>query len=265
MKTFSFLFKCTPIFVFLLLCCGGFSQQFAPDQPPYWNRGSYKLLDPVETQGIDVTGPSQQFWWDITVWGTDIYGAAIGDQVNGAGQVGFVLNSGRFGPLNGPGPMNQPADTATIPGSTWVIPNEGRFHNPAPGNGYNLAINLYDQNPADVPNQFPAIALVDNQVFVDVEIDLVATGLDFAAGNYKGGDFLTITASWMNGRPDTLPPGLADPTTSPRLETRPLSPGLLYQVDFRLTIDPIYDTPGNIRDDFAIHSIIVSGDGRNGQ
>ena len=58
----------------------------------------------------------------------------------------------------------------------------------------------------------------DDRVFVEVEADLYLNSVNFSAGNYTGGDFITLQATFTNGDPFF---GFADQSTN--RETRPIS------------------------------------------
>jgi hypothetical protein len=232
-----------------------------------WAKGTYKIGSTVNINRLAITGPMDVVYYDITIIGTDIYGDEVGDGFNGAGDFGYIIDSGYTPSLAGPLPMTD-AETGTMGPWFWTIPNEGRLHSPAPA-GYFLIFNFYSDNPAVDPNAILLRPMGDDGVYVDVEADLYVTGLDFPAGNYSGGDFITLKVSLMNGNPLSFPPGMADPFPNTFRETRPLYTS--FNIDFRLSIDPAYDTAAKINasldnsDDFALHRVTVVGDGKNGQ
>ncbi|MBT5378367.1 MAG: hypothetical protein HOL08_04885 [Opitutae bacterium] len=233
-----------------------------------WGQGTYRIGTTVPINLLSITGPMDVLYYDITVRGFDIYGDEVGDGFNGAGDFGYIIDSGYTQSLAGPAPMTQP-ETGTMGPWFWTIPNEGRLHSPAPA-GYFLNFNFYSENPAIDPNAILLRPMGVDGVFVDVEADLYVTGLDFPAGNYVGGDFITLKVSLSNGfPPPSLIQGMADPFPNVLRETRPLFTS--FDIDFRLSIDPAYDTEVRINsgvdnsDDFDLHTVTVVGDGKNGQ
>ena len=201
-----------------------------------WARGTYKLMNNVTINRMTFTGPADSLYYDILVSGFDIYGEQVGDGFNGAGEFGYVIATGYTPTLQGPGPMGQQPETNSLGPWFWNIPNEGRLHNPAPG-GYFLTFNFYSENPDIDPNAFLVQSMGDDRVFVEVEADLYVTGLDFSAGSYVGGDFITLKVSLTNGDPFF---GMAETPTNPIRETRPISPLAAYRIYFRLRTDPFY-------------------------
>ena len=169
-------------------------------------------MNNVTINRMTFTGPADSLYYDILVSGFDIYREQVGDGFNGAGEFGYVIATGYTAPLQGPGPMGQQPQTNSLGPWFWNIPNEGRLHNPAPG-GYFLTINFYSENPDIDPNAFLVQSMGDDRVFVEVEADLYLNSINFSAGNYTGGDFITFQASFTNGDPFF---GMAEtPTQSP--------------------------------------------------
>ena len=246
---------------------GNITQQLNITNRPGNNQ--YLITQTMRTSQVQITGPSQEAWYDVIVTGINWYDEAAGDSFNGAGRWGYVIGSGYVRDLNGPGPMGQQAQQATVGPFIWGIPNDGSLHNLPGRGGYNVTITFYDAPPTD-PSATILGTAGTREFYIDVENNLEILSIDFSAGTYQSGDVLTVTVTYRNGNFF----GNADPAGSPVRQSRPVHPFRVVNTDFRLSTDANWgrydDLITNAQynqffDDFELKRIAILGDGINGQ